>query len=231
MGNPSKDSILIVEDEKNLGDTLSEYLASIGHRCFLADSCKRAKDLFYKYKPHVVLVDIGLPDGNGLNLAREFRKKEKDFVLLFLSAQNDPDIKVEGLETGADDYITKPFNLRELTLRLDRIRKNQNKILPDTIAHGRLAIYFNRFEVRCARGIIHSLSRKERGILKLLYLNCGKPVDRNTMIENVWGDGHYPSNRTVDNYIVKLRKWSETDPDRSIRITSVRGIGYKLMVR
>ena len=224
-------SILIVEDEKNLGDTLSEYLAGKGHRCFFAQSCKTAEFFFIKYNPQVVLIDIGLPDGDGISLAKKFRKRRKNFVMLFLSAQNDPDIKVAGLESGADDYITKPFNLRELNLRLDRILKNHNNILPEKIIHGQLGIWFDKFEVRCAHGILHPLSRKEQGILKLLYINREKPVERNIIIENIWGEGHYPSNRTVDNYIVKLRKWCETDPNESIKITSVRGVGYKLMVR
>ena len=230
MESSINNSILIVEDEKNLGDTLSEYLAGEGHRCFLADSCKLAEKFFTKYYPQVVLIDIGLPDGDGISLARRFREQRKNFVMLFLSAQNDPNIKVEGLEVGADDYITKPFNLKELILRLNRILKGNNSILPEQITHGNLCIWFNRFEVRCANGTIHPLSRKEQGILKLLYLNRDKPVDRNDIIDHVWGEGHYPTNRTVDNYIVKLRKWCETDSNHSIKITSIRGVGYKLMV-
>ena len=222
------DSILIVEDEKNLGETLEEYLVGIGHDCHLADSCKEAKHLFDRYNPCVVLMDIELSDGSGLDLAREFKKMREDFVLLFLSVQNNPDIKVEGLEVGAEDYITKPFNLRELTLRLDRISKAHSYDSPRIVEHGSLRIWFDRFEIHGANGKVHSLSRKEQGILKLLYLNKSKVMDRDTIIENIWGEGQYPSNRTVDNYIVRLRRICESSG--GIKIHSIRGIGYKLTI-
>ncbi len=223
-------NILIVEDEENLGITLSEYLVGLGHGCSWAKDVKSARELFKIEKPNVILMDIGLPDGNGLELAREFRKLRKDFVLLFLSAQNDPETKVEGLEIGADDFITKPFALKELTLRLKRILSSQSKIskLPEEITHGPLKIWFNRYEVQDADGNIIALSQKECAILELLYTQKNKAVDREEIIEKIWGEDKFPSNRTVDNYIVKLRKWCESDPAKRIEIQSIRSIGYKL---
>jgi len=225
--------ILIVEDEENLGITLSEYLEGIGHSTQWAKDAKSAIELFSNFRPHVILMDIGLPDGNGLQLAREFRKERKDFVLLFLSAQNDPETKVEGLEIGAEDYITKPFALKELTLRLKRILSTQSQVnkLPDEIVHGNLKIWFKQYEVQDAHGQILSLSQKECAILELLYTKKNEAVDREEIIEKIWGDDKFPSNRTVDNYIVKLRKWCETDADLPIEIQSIRGIGYKLILK
>ena len=109
-------NILIVEDEDNLANTLHEYLELKGFNCKLAMSAKEAAHIFLDtdFSAHVVLMDIGLPDGDGLDLAKSFREKRKDFILLFLSALNDPDTKFEGLSLGAEDYITKPFDLREL---------------------------------------------------------------------------------------------------------------------
>ncbi len=227
-----KAKILIVEDEKNLGDTLTEYLSSIGYECKKAEDTKSAKAVFKELSPSIVLMDIGLPDGSGLELAKEFRKIRKDFVLLFLSAQNDPEIRVKGLEIGAEDYITKPFALKELTLRLERILKSQLKInsLPDVIEIGNLKIWFKRYEVLDGKGNILGLSRKECEILELLYRHQNEAVERSTILDNIWGEEAFPSNRTVDNYIVGLRKWSETDSLGKIQIHSIRGVGYKLTV-
>ncbi|MCO4793368.1 MAG: response regulator transcription factor [Bacteriovoracaceae bacterium] len=227
------DGILIVEDEKNLGQTLEEYLQGIGHHCKLAMTAKEAREIFNMTTPSVVLMDIGLPDGNGLDLAREFRGLRKDFSLIFLSALNDPETRVEGLEIGAEDYITKPFALKELVLRLDRINKFrvQTETLPDEIILGDLKISFNKFELTNAQGEQIPLSQKECAILELLYKNKNEAVNRETIIEEVWGLDKFPSNRTVDNYIVKLRKWAETDPNEPIAIVSIRGVGYKLVIK
>ena len=215
--------ILIVEDEENLGITLSEYLTSLGHTCQWARNLSEGRTLFKSLRPKVVLMDIGLPDGSGLNLGREFRGERKDFVLLFLSAQNDPEVKVEGLEIGAEDYITKPFALKEILLRLNRILSSQEDInlMPDEIVHGNLKIWFKRFEVQDAQGVIHGLSQKECAILELLYKKKNEAVDREEIIEKIWGEDKFPSNRTVDNYIVKLRKWCESDPLHSLEIQSI----------
>lgn len=225
-------NILIVEDEENLGITLSEYLKGLGHGCAWAKNAKEARELFKSEPPGVILMDIGLPDGNGLDLAREFRKLRKDFVLLFLSALNDPETKVEGLEIGADDYITKPFALKELILRLNRILSSQSEInkLPEEISHGGLKIWFKRYEVQDAQGNVITLSQKECAILELLYTKKNNAVDREEIIEKIWGEDKFPSNRTVDNYIVKLRKWCESDPKKALEIQSIRSIGYKLIV-
>jgi two-component system alkaline phosphatase synthesis response regulator PhoP len=226
-------NILIVEDEENLGITLSEFLKGLGHGSFWAKDAKSAREIFKFEKPNVILMDIGLPDGNGLELAREFRKIRKDFVLLFLSAMNDPETKVEGLEIGADDYITKPFALKELVLRLNRILSSQSEFnkLPEEITHGPLKIWFKRYEVQEANGTVIGLSQKECAILELLYTKKNEAVDREEIIEKIWGEDKFPSNRTVDNYIVKLRKWCETDPKKSLEIQSIRSIGYKLIVQ
>jgi len=226
-------NILIVEDEENLGVTLSEYLKGVGHEVEWAQDGKSAEKFFTEHRPNLVLMDIGLPDTNGITLAQNFRKIRKDFVLLFLSAQNDPETKVLGFETGADDYITKPFALKELMMRLSRIISSQKNFeeLPEEINHGKLKIWFRRFEVMDADGNIINLSQKECQILELLYRKKNEGVDREEIIEKIWGEDKFPSNRTVDNYIVKLRKWCETDADLPIEIQSIRGIGYKLILK
>ena len=224
-------NILIIEDDPNLGSTLYEYLESKSFQCILATNVSSARDAFLKsvHAPDVVLMDIGLPDGSGLDLAREFRTIRKDFVLL--SALNDPDTKLQGLELGAQDYITKPFDLRELMLRLERILKTNEKFnkLSDEVNLGPLKIWFKRYEVATFNGEVVNLSQKECAILELLYVNMPQVVSRDQIIESIWGEEAFPSNRTVDNYIVKLRKW--TDTSDNVKINSVRGIGYRLEIK
>jgi two-component system alkaline phosphatase synthesis response regulator PhoP len=229
--NPYK--ILIVEDEVNLGETLKDFLESKGYICSHAQTVSLAREEFLKLKPHVVLMDIGLPDGNGIDLAEELRNEDKSLIILFLSALNDPETKLSGLSMGADDYITKPFDVRELILRLERILQNKTSLLAqkDEIHIGDLIIWFKRFEVQNGLGEIKSLSQKECHILEILYKKKNEVVSRDEIIEKVWGINSFPSNRTVDNYIVNLRKWLDTSQDKSVEISSVRGIGYKFIIK
>jgi two-component system alkaline phosphatase synthesis response regulator PhoP len=226
-------NILVVEDEPNLGSTLQEYLEAKRFNCKLATTAEKAREIFFteNFAAHVVLMDIGLPDGDGLELAKVMRESRKDFVLLFLSALNDPETKLQGLELGAQDYITKPFDLRELMLRLERILQTTEKFkqIQDEVVLGPLKIWFKRYEVADMNGNILSLSQKECAILEMLYEKMPEAISRDEIIDTVWGEGAFPSNRTVDNYIVKLRKWTETSD--SVKITSIRGIGYRLEVK
>jgi two-component system, OmpR family, alkaline phosphatase synthesis response regulator PhoP len=222
--------LLLVEDEPNLGETLRDYLKSKKFSVELAQTAKEAIDKFKKISPTIVILDIGLPDGNGLELAKLFRKEKKECVILFCSALNDPRLRVESFEIGAEDYITKPFELKELTLRLDRILKNrlitfQN---PDEYQFGKLIFWPKRFELLDGEGTTFPLAQKECAILELLIEKQNEVVARDEMIEKIWGENSFPSNRTIDNYIVKFRKWADSDPYSNIKITSVRGIGYKL---
>ena len=223
-------SLLLVEDEPNLGQTLRDYLRSKKFNVELATTCAEAREKFREISPAIAILDIGLPDGDGLSLAKEFRALRKDCVLLFCTALNDPALRVEGLELGAEDYVTKPFELKELTLRLDRILKSRQVSLhnPDEYRFGNLIFWPKRFELQDASGATSPLGQKECAILELLIERKNEVVARDVMIETIWGENSFPTNRTIDNYIVKLRKWADSDPEHLLQITSVRGIGYKL---
>lgn len=225
-------SVLLVEDEANLGQTLRDYLRAKRFTVELAPTCAEARIKFKDLSPAIVIMDIGLPDGDGISLAREFRNRRKDCVLLFCTALNDPSLRVEGLELGAEDYITKPFELKELTLRLDRILKSRSITMhnPDEFKFGKLIFWPKRFEIQDGSGLTLPLSQKECAILELLLERKNEVVARDEMIESIWGENAFPTNRTIDNYIVKLRKWADSG-DGSVIITSVRGIGYKLEVK
>lgn len=222
--------LLLVEDEANLGQTLRDYLRSKKFQVEWSANCAEARIKFKEINPVVAILDIGLPDGSGIDLAKEFRKSRKDCVLLFCTALNDPGLRVEGLELGAEDYITKPFELKELTLRLDRILKSRQLTInnPDEFRFGKIIFWPKRFELQDASTQVISLSQKECAILELLLANKNNVVARDEMIESIWGENSFPTNRTIDNYIVKLRKWADSDPLSEIKISSVRGIGYKL---
>lgn len=226
-------SLLLIEDEPNLGQTLRDYLRAKKFQVDLAINCSEARTKFEENYPAVVILDIGLPDGDGIELAREFRSKRKDCVLLFCTALNDPGLRVTGLELGAEDYITKPFELKELTLRLDRILKSRSVAMdnPDEFKFGKLVFWPKRFEICDARGLTLPLSQKECAILELLISKKNQVVGRDEMIESIWGEDSFPTNRTIDNYIVKLRKWADSDSNHPLMIISIRGIGYKLEIK
>ncbi len=225
--------LLLVEDEPNLGQTLRDYLRAKKYIVELATSCEDARQKFHDLRPAIAILDIGLPDGSGIQLAREFRSQRKDCVLLFCTALNDPSLRVEGLELGAEDYITKPFELKELTLRLDRILKSREFTLqnPDEMRFGKLIFWPKRFEMQDGLGVNVQLGQKECAILELFLERKNEVVSRDEMIESIWGENSFPTNRTIDNYIVKLRKWADSDEQGSLKITSVRGIGYKLELK
>jgi two-component system alkaline phosphatase synthesis response regulator PhoP len=229
-----KNQILIVEDEKNLGLTLSEYLNSNGFACEHATNVREAKILEAKedFHPKIILMDIELPDGNGIDLAKEFRAKRKDFLLLFLSAQNDPETKLAGLEMGAEDYITKPFALKELTLRLSKAMQNFEQLehYKQDVILGSITIKFKSYEVQLKTGETIGLGQKECAILEKLYAKRNTVVSRDEIIEEIWGEDAFPTNRTVDNYIVRLRKILERGPKHNSEIKSVRGVGYQLTI-
>jgi two-component system alkaline phosphatase synthesis response regulator PhoP len=143
---------------------------------------------------------------------------------------NDPALRVEGLEIGAEDYVTKPFELKELTLRFERILqyRQQSARDPAEMHFGKLIFWPRRFEAQDAQGTIIALGQKETAILQSLLARRGQVISRDELIEDIWGTESFPTNRTVDNYIVKLRKWCESDPTLPLRIVSIRGVGYRL---
>lgn len=230
--NFSESSLLIVEDEHNLGQTLKDFLSSQGFTVTWAKGESEALDALEKTSPKVILLDIGLPDGDGFNVAKYVREKFKNSVLFFLSAQSDPETRVKGLEIGAHDFIGKPFNLQELNLRLKRALTSIDKKshLPDQVQIGSLKIYFKSFEIELGNGEIVAMGQKECSILEYLLDKAGEAISREEIIKNIWGEDQFPSNRTVDNYIVTIRKWCETDIENKIKIKSIRGFGYKLIL-
>jgi two-component system, OmpR family, alkaline phosphatase synthesis response regulator PhoP len=225
--------LLVVEDDRNVGATLVERLCAAGYRVTLAESAERARQAWRAQPPQLVLLDVGLPDGNGFDLAVELRAAVPQSALIFLTAHGNPDDRVRGLELGADDYLTKPFHFRELLLRIQNCLKRAQDLaeLPGEMRGvmriGRARVDFERFSAE-ADGATHALTHKECAVLRLLASRVGKAVSRDEILDRAWSADEFPTSRTVDNFIVRLRRLVEPDADEPRVIRSIRGVGYLL---
>jgi two-component system alkaline phosphatase synthesis response regulator PhoP len=223
--------ILVVEDEKNVGSTLVERLTAEGFEVAWATTAAEARSEITARRFDLALLDVGLPDGSGFEVAGHIRKTHAGTAILFLTALGGPEERVRGLELGAEDYIVKPFYAKELILRIHNALKRSKYLAdtPDTLVLGRAQIRFDRQEA-IVGGIAHTLSQKESALLKFLLERRGAIVSRDEILNFVWSDHEFPTPRTVDNFIVKLRKLVELDPENPQLIRSVRGVGYQLVL-
>ncbi len=221
--------LLVVEDEPSLGATLVERLTRSGFDVAWARTVTAAQAQLAKHPFDLALLDVGLPDGSGFLLAEAIRKQAVGMAIIFLTAMGDPQHRILGLELGAEDYVVKPFNYQELVLRIENgLRRarfcgtglNRMKV-------GRAKINFAAFSAE-ADGETTTLSQRETALLKLLVENRGSVVSRDQILDEVWSRDDYPTPRTVDNFILKLRRLVETDPETPTVIRSVRGVGYQL---
>jgi two-component system alkaline phosphatase synthesis response regulator PhoP len=221
--------ILIIEDNLNLCFTLKECLAMEGFTIEVTHTYQEA--LRFIQKPwNLILLDIGLPDGNGLTLAKHILKSLKHPpAVIFLTAQSDVQTRIEGLEMGASDYMAKPFSLKELSLRIKNVFKKIEHYDKQRTQVGKAFIDFEGFYAIVQEAKI-PLNSKEIGVLKFLLEHQGSVVSRDAILDHVWSENTYPSPRTVDNFIVKLRKIIEHNPNNPSIIRSIRGVGYQLIL-
>jgi two-component system alkaline phosphatase synthesis response regulator PhoP len=224
-----KHTILIVEDEENLAKTIALNLKLENHEVIIATKGREALKLFTVNKNEIslVLLDIMLPEINGLTLCSEFKRINQNIPIIFLSAKNQINEKIEGLKLGADDYITKPFDLEELLLRINNLIKRVSKDLNDVYEFGNCNINFTTYEIKDVAGKLITLTKKEIGLLKLLTQNENKVISRDQIIEKLWHVNENASSRTIDNYILNFRKYFENNPKEPKHFFSIRGVGYK----
>jgi two-component system, OmpR family, alkaline phosphatase synthesis response regulator PhoP len=226
-----KANILIVEDEESLGQTLMLNLELENYNVRLAKSGNEALRLFKEEKrTDLVLLDVMLPEINGFELCRKFKELSPDVPVIFLTAKNQSADKISGLKLGADDYITKPFELEELLLRVQNVIKRNTKNESTSYSFGNCSINFETFEITDHMGHTHNISRREIGLLKLLTENANKVISRDQIIETLWDDSENASSRTIDNYILGFRKLFEENPKEPKHFHSIRGVGYKFTV-
>lgn len=235
-------TILVVEDEKNLGSTLMERLTKEGFQVSWAKSQTEALSEISNQRFHLALLDVGLPDGSGFEVAQEIRKRCPSVAMIFLTARGAPEDRIRGLELGAEDYVVKPFHLKELILRVRNVLRRASYLstamagamagAPDNVERcisiGKARVYFQRFEAE-AEGHRHSLTHKEASLLRLLVENRGKVVSRDQILNHAWSEEEFPTPRTVDNFIMRLRRLVEENPEDPQVIKSIRGVGYCLI--
>lgn len=218
--------ILFVEDEVTVGSTVWERLQIEGYQVDWVKTVKEAPAYFDLID--LAVLDVQLPDGSGFDVAKALQTRRPNVPILFLTAMGSPEDRVQGLETGAMDYITKPFLFRELLLRIkNTLARAPAQELPDWVKIGEAEFSYDRYKAK--RGDeVFDLTSKECDLLKLLYDEHGKVVSRDRILDSIWSAGEYPTPRTIDNFILKLRKIIEKDPAEPTTIRSVRGVGYQL---
>jgi two-component system, OmpR family, alkaline phosphatase synthesis response regulator PhoP len=225
-------SILVVEDEENLQDALKLNLELEGYEISTAsDGAEALKKVDEEYFDLIIL-DIMLPEIDGISVCETIRLKNIQVPILMLSARSSSADRVLGLKKGADDYLTKPFNLEELLLRIQKLIQKNKKLqdkstVEDIYTFGSNTIDFNAQEAFNARGEQIALSRKEAMLLKLLIANKNEVVSREKILQSVWGYQVFPTTRTIDNFILSFRKYFESDSREPRFFHSVRGVGYK----
>jgi len=233
MESPPK-CILIIEDDHHIAEGIQLNLILQGYEVVIVHDGVAGLNKWKQIAPDLVILDIMLPGIDGFSILQSIRLEDERLPILILSAKGDPDDRIKGLAFGVDDYLTKPFNLEELLLRVERLLKrvgwnheNNAPVLAsfDTYQFGDNHIDFNTHSARCCMGEI-SLTEQESKVLKLFIANRGKPLSRDQLLQIGWGYTRKTSTRTVDNFIVRFRKYFEPDPRNPIYFKSLRSIGY-----
>jgi two-component system alkaline phosphatase synthesis response regulator PhoP len=223
--------IFLVEDEKSIRDALKLNLELEGYEVIATGEGKKVLKMFKEQYFDIVLLDIMLPEVSGLEICEQIRLINIDVPIIFLTAKDASSDKINGLRKGADDYITKPFNLEELLLRIQiLLKRSQNKTSTsiESFEFGRNSANFKTFQATGNKGSF-KLTKKESMLLKLLIERRGEVVSRQHILQSVWGYDVYPSTRTIDNFILSFRKYFEEDPKVPSFFHSVRGVGYKFV--
>lgn len=225
-----KQKILLVEDEESLAVGLCYNLEEEGYEVVHAGDGRQALEFYERENYDLIILDVMLPYVNGFEIAEKIRNKNPQLPILMLTARTQKDDKIHGLELGADDYITKPFHLDELLLRVKRMLQRKewyaNSLnTSPTFKFGHNEINFETLMCSCADKEIR-LTPHEAMAMHYLIERKGKPVSRKELLEKVWNITSEVETRTVDNFIVRLRKYFEEDPSNPKYIKSVRSIGY-----
>jgi DNA-binding response OmpR family regulator len=223
-------TVLVVEDDPALRNGLTELLTDEGYRVLTARDGRAALDLALERDPDVIVLDVMLPKMNGTEVCRRLHEARIRGAILMLTAKAGERDRVTGLRAGADDYLTKPFSIEELLLRVKALmrRTPANDDRVKRFAFGEIALDFEKFEATRG-GKPFELTPREFKMMRLFCEEPGRAVSRNELLDKVWGYDAFPTTRTVDNHIVKLRKAIEPDPANPVHIVSIRGVGYKFV--
>ena len=224
--------VLVVEDDKNLGKVLTDYLTSKNYLVQLAEDGEIGFDFFTNNDYDIIILDVMMPKKDGFSLAKDIRKMNKDIPIIFLTAKSLKESIIKAFNLGADDYLTKPFSIEELLLRMDAILKRTIKIdkieLDDNFIIGSYTFHHNQNLLTSSSGIKYKLTTKENDLLKLFCENINSKVERSLALMKIWGDDSYYNARSMDVYIAKLRKYLKED--KKIDLKTIHGFGFKLLI-
>jgi two-component system, OmpR family, alkaline phosphatase synthesis response regulator PhoP len=224
--------ILLVEDEESLMEVIRFNLEMEGYAVTGAVNGKDALDLLRKQKFDLAILDVMLPQLDGFTVCQTIRAENNRTPVLFLTAKSTSTDRVAGLKIGGDDYLTKPFNLEELLLRVQRLLDRTSavsKVKPELKHYqfGDNKVNFITYEIESVNVGEKMLTKKECNLLKLLIERKNEVVSRDEILETVWGEDVYPSSRTIDNFVLSFRKYFEPDSRHPRHFHSIRGVGYK----
>jgi len=225
--------VLLAEDDELTRQGLAEVLASEGYQVIQAEDGAAALEQFQADPPDFVCLDIMMPGRNGYDVCRSIRSTHPDIPIIFISAKSEEIDKVVGFELGADDFIIKPFGVREVVARIRAVTRRchaANGISPTKLFQ-MADLEVLPAELRATRGSqTIELSLRDIQILELLHRNAGRVLDRNTIFNHSWGEDYFPNSRTLDQHISQLRKRIEIDPKSPKIIRTVHGVGYRYEV-
>ncbi len=220
--------VLVVEDDASILRGLKDILRMQNYRILSAQDGAEGLRVAMENKPDLIILDVALPELNGFQVCRELRGAGFQAPILMLTARGAEADRVKGLDLGADDYVTKPFSVRELLARVRALLRRAETAftLPNHLNYADVDVDFEKYEARKG-GRVAELTRKEFGLLRLLAAKAGAAVSRDDLLNGVWGHGNYPSTRTVDTHISSLRTKLEDDPANPKHLITVHGVGYK----
>jgi len=223
--------ILYAEDELFLGKIVKESLESRGYHVIMEADGSKVLPLFEEHRPDICVLDIMLPNKDGFNIAEEIRAADRGVPIIFLTAKTQTEDLVRGFKTGGNDYIRKPFSMEELIVRIENVlsykRGEQNTgANKDTITIGRYTFQLNH-QVLKNDEEERKLSFRESELLKVLYQNRDKIIDRRDILNLLWGNDNFFNSRNLDVYITKLRSYLKKDP--RLEILTIKGIGYRFV--
>jgi DNA-binding response OmpR family regulator len=227
-----KISILLAEDDINLGFVIADQLRAEGYHVSLTTDGVDALKRFNEQPYHLCIFDVMMPKKDGFTLARDIRQINSDVPILFLTAKSMTEDKIEGFNSGGDDYLTKPFSVEELNLRIKSLLKRVNirtEIPEEKVFNVSTFIFDTENLTLTLNGTAQSLTKKEAQILKILYKFKNQVLPREVILNTVWGQDDYFVGRSLDVFITKLRKYLKED--ERIQILNIHGVGFKLEIK
>ena len=227
--------VLIIEDDQHIAEGLQLNLNLKGYQVAIASDGPSGLQQWRQERPDLIVLDIMLPGIDGMSVLRNIRLEDERIPILILSARGDIEDKLEGLAYGVDDYLSKPFNLDEFLLRVDRLvlrgdwsrqRRPMNTAVPEIFEFGENRIDFTTAQARGADGCAIRLTEQEVKLLKLFVVNRGRPLSRSKLLEIGWSYTGRVTSRTVDNFVVRMRRYFEKNPKKPVYFKSLRSVGY-----